>query len=84
MSQRSRTKDERYVLRLYELALQSGDMRHVMNRYDVGKSISLHDRACNTICNLLIRANFIKKTDKDNIYLTPQGEKLALRLLEEK
>jgi Mn-dependent DtxR family transcriptional regulator len=80
----SKTQDERFVIRLYEAASQAGDIQTPMNRYDIGKLCSLHPTAVNTICKLLIQANFIKKVGEVDIKLTPHGEKLAQRLLVEK
>lgn len=83
MAQHSRTKDERFILRMYEVASKTGEIDHIVNRYEIGRSIGMQERGVDTICVLLGQANFIKKAGKDEIYLTPQGEQLALRLLEE-
>lgn len=77
------TKDERFIIRVYEVALNTGDINTPVDRYHVGKTINQSERMVDTICALLIRANFIKRADGSNIYLTPQGEQLALRLLSE-
>lgn len=81
MTERSRTKDELIILRLYELAQEAGDMDAEFDRYEVGKSIGMAQRGVDTICNLLAQANFIKKVDNKMVRLTSQGERLALLLL---
>lgn len=79
----SKTKDERFVLALYKIAKESGDIEGNYNKYQVGESIGLHYRAVDAICRLLIQANFIKKAGEEDIYLTPHGIKLAEQLLGE-
>lgn len=80
----TRTKDEQFVIKLYELAVKEGDIEHTFDRYEVGQSIQQSTRMVDTICALLIRANFIKKAEDNQIYLTPHGEQLVLRLRDEK
>lgn len=77
----NRTKDERYLVTLYEMALESGDMETEFHRYDVGVRATLSDKTSDTICKLLIQANFIKK-DGDMVYITPHGIKLAVQLVD--
>ena len=83
MTSKSHTKDEKIILCLYETALQAGDLHTRFSRYDIGKKIGLHPKGIDTICVLLLQANFIKKGDGDEIFLTQNGENLALRLLKE-
>jgi len=78
-----RTADERYVIALYETALATGDVHAPFNRHEIGKMIHLQERGVNATCKLLVQANFVKKSNEDGIYLTKNGEALALRLLEE-
>ena len=80
---KARTKDERFVLSLYEEASKSGDVHVHLDRYYVGKLAGLQPKAVNTICNLLLQANFIKKGKNDDIFLTKNGEDLALRIMSE-
>lgn len=79
----ARTKDEHFIIAVYQSAEEFGDPFHVVNRYEVGNKIHLHPRAVNTICQLLIQANFIKKQGPEDIYLTPHGKSLVDRLLSE-
>lgn len=77
MSQRAKTKDERFMLTLYELAEKSGDLSTPINRYDIGTIIGLNDKALNTICKTLLQANFIKKAGDEDVYLTDLGKNLV-------
>lgn len=83
MSHKHRTKDENFMIALYEMADQTGDVNATLDRYEVGNRVHLHPRAVNAICKLLIQANFIKKSGEVDIYLTKQGEDLVKRLLSE-
>jgi hypothetical protein len=79
-----RTKDELFVLALYKMASEKGDLESKFNKYEVGDIANVHPKAVNAISRLLVQANFIKKAGEDDIYLTPHGLKLAEKLLEEK
>lgn len=77
MSQRAKTKDERFMITLYELAEQNGDISTPVNRYEIGKIIGLNDKGLNTICKTLLQANFIKKNGEEEVYLTDLGKNLV-------
>lgn len=79
----SKTKDENYVLWLYKVAKEAGDIELPQNKYVIGEKAGLHARGVNAITKLLVQANFIKKVGEDDVRLTPHGEQLALRLLGE-
>lgn len=83
MVHKHRTKDEIFVLCLYEDAEKTGNIESPLDRYEVGKHAGLNPKGVNAICKLLIQANFIKKSSETDICLTPHGEKLALRLRSE-
>ena len=80
MVERARTKDETFMLRLYEQASKQADLEDPLDRYEIGKLASLHPIAVDTICNLLAQANFIKKRSKTEISITPHGVKLVKSL----
>lgn len=77
------TKDERFVICLYENAQAGGDLEASFDRYAIGMQVSLHERGVDAICKLLVQANFIKKDGEEAIYLTPHGIALAERLVKE-
>lgn len=83
MSQRPLTKDERFLLTIYERAMQQGDLHTPFNRYEIGQSIGMQKKANDTICRDLMQCNFLKKVDADAVSLTSHGESLVLRILEE-
>lgn len=77
------TKDEHFVIALYEAAKASGEIDTSFDKYAIGEMAKINPKAVDAICKLLIQANFIKKRGELEIYLTSHGEKLALSLLEE-
>jgi hypothetical protein len=77
MVERARTKDETFMLRLYEEASRQADIEEPIDRYLIGNLASLQPKAVDTICNLLAQANFIKKHGKIEISITPHGVKLV-------
>jgi hypothetical protein len=77
------TKDERYVVSVYEMAMLNNDLETVLDRYEAGARVGISPKAVDAICHLLMQANFIKKVDKTAIKLTKNGEELALRLQRE-
>lgn len=77
------TKDENYLISLFEEAQATGDEENAVDRYLAGRRAGLNPKAVDTICKLLIQANFVKKSSEAEVYLTPHGLKLVLRLLAE-
>ena len=80
MKERFRTKDELFMIRLYEEASKQSDVADPIDRYYIGTLVHLHTKAVNTICNLLARANFIKKHGESDISITPHGINVAKTL----
>lgn len=83
MSDRAKTKDELFMLRLYEEASKLADIEDPVNRYDIGTLTGLHAKAVDTICVLLAQANFIKKHGKTDIALTENGIRLVKQIQEQ-
>lgn len=81
MVERAKTKDETFMLRLYEEASKHPDIEDPVDRYHVGQLAGLHQKAVDTICNLLAQANFIKKHGKTDISITQHGIKLVTNCL---
>lgn len=77
----SHTKDEKYLVALYEIALATGDPYNECDIYLVGNTLSLHERAVNNIVKLLAQTNFVKKQGGNLISLTPHGHALVKELL---
>lgn len=77
----SLTKDEKYLVALYEIAMATGDPFSECDMYSVGTRLALHDRAINNIVKLLAQTNFIKKQGGTLIALTPHGQALIKNLL---
>ena len=80
MSRYNRTKDENYMLSLYEEAEKLGNLESPIDRYQAGRAAHISPKGADTICRLLIQANFIKKAGEDEVYLTPHGIKFVQQL----
>lgn len=80
---KAKTKDEMFMIRLYQEAVKQNNMNLVMDRYAVGLLAGLQQRGVNAICTLLLQANFLKKQGDTEVSLTPHGIKLVETLLNE-
>jgi len=78
------TKDELFLLKLYELAVKKGDPEEEIDRYVIGKAIGMQSHGIDTIIKHLAQANFIKKCSDNCIYLTPHGIRLVEHLKTER
>lgn len=83
MNKKATTKDELFLLKLYELANEQGGPEEEVDRYVIGKAIGQNDKGIDTIIRHLAQANFIKKTAGNAIRLTPHGISLVTHLLKE-
>ena len=84
MSKKATTKDELFLIKLYQMAGQAGDPHHEIDRYQIGSAIGQNDRGIDTIARCLAQANFVKKGDGTSVYLTPHGLNLVQALLPER
>lgn len=80
MTHKHYTKDENYVLALYEEAVERGGAENPVDRYVAGTRAGLNTKGVDAICKLLVQTNFIKKESETEVYLTPHGLKLVERL----
>ncbi len=72
------TLDERFLIKLYEVASKRGDPRRPINYQSIAKMLSLKETALKNIVKHLAQANFIKKIDETTLQLTERGCRLAL------
>jgi len=77
MNKKATTKDEMFLLKLYELAMEQDGPEEAIDRYIIGQAIGQNDKGIDTIIRHLAQANFIKKSGGNHIYLTPHGLKLV-------
>lgn len=80
MSKKAMTKDELFLLKLYELASQLGDVFQEIDRFVIGRAIGQNDKGINIITRDLAQANFIKKGEGASVYLTEHGLRLVQAL----
>lgn len=83
MNKKPTTKDELFLLKLYEIALGKGHLKQSVDRYQIGRAIGQNNKGIDTIVRHLAQANFIKKQETDQVYLTDHGFQLVQTLLAE-
>jgi hypothetical protein len=77
MNKKATTKDELFLLKLYEMALALGSPEEEIDRYAIGKAIGQNDKGVDTIVKHLAQANFVKKGLDRALFLTPHGIRLV-------
>lgn len=82
MAKKSLTKDETFLVKLYEMATAVGDYAERVDRYAVGRAINQGERSVDNIVKLMAQANFIKKAEDPYIYLTSHGMSLVNNLID--
>ncbi|MGL4539385.1 MAG: hypothetical protein ACRCU0_00190 [Candidatus Rhabdochlamydia sp.] len=84
MTQKAMTKDEIFMLKLYELAMQLGTPYEQIDCLEIARAIGQNTKGAQVIARDLAQANFIKKGKKENrVYLTDHGLKLVNQLREQ-
>ena len=67
------TKDERFLLNLFEMATTLGDPTNEVDRFEVAQAMGLRQRGIDSIVRLLAQCNFVKLGSGSNIYLSEGG-----------
>ena len=67
------TKDERFLLKLFELATSLGDPTYEVDRYKVGQTMGQKQRGVDSIVRILAQSNFVKLGSDSNVYLSDGG-----------
>ncbi len=81
MKQKKLTKDELFLIKLYEEAEKRGDPFLEVDRYEIGQLISQNDRSVDNMIRMLAQANFLKKGEGNLVFMTSQGEALVKDLI---
>jgi hypothetical protein len=84
VNKKSTTKDELFLLKLYELASNLGSPEEEVDRFVIGRAIGQNDKGVNTIVKHLAQANFVKKGSGDALYLTAHGIRLVMQIAKER
>jgi Mn-dependent DtxR family transcriptional regulator len=71
------TRDELFLIKLFELSQAAGDAFQEIDRYEVGKAIGQNDKSVDNIVRMLAQTNFVKKGEGNSIYLTQNGDSLV-------
>ncbi len=73
MSAKAYTPDEKFLIQLYRVASEKGDVYSLVSWQEVAFPIGQKESAVKNIIKLLAQANFIKKCEDGRIALTPHG-----------
>jgi Mn-dependent DtxR family transcriptional regulator len=82
MTQKKGTPDERFLCKLYEIALSKGNPLHPVSIMAVAKGIGYKELAVKNMVKLLAQANFIKKVSDTQVSLTQNGCDFVLKMQE--
>lgn len=78
----AKTREEKFILKLYEAALLQGEWDSYVDSVKVAKAIGVRENSFKTILQLLTQGNFIKKPrGVTEVCLTEHGLKLVKSLL---
>lgn len=74
MSQKGRTPDEKFLIKLYATAMESGDPHQEVDSRGVARSLGQKETMIKNIIKHLAQANLVKKTNDEHVvYLTERG-----------
>lgn len=68
-----RTPDEKFLVKLYEIAKETGSPLNQVKSEVVAKEIGQTQKSVKNIVKLLTQANFIKQDDGGLVHLTQHG-----------
>jgi Mn-dependent DtxR family transcriptional regulator len=80
MSQKAKTSDELFLLRLHTMANALGDPHKPISIAKVAKAVGLRETAVKNIVKHLAQANLVEKVEGDRIALTARGISLVHNL----
>ncbi len=73
MSATKSTPDERFLIKLFEIASRNGDPFTPVDLRIVAKEIGQKESATKNIIKMLAQANFLKRESENMVYLTQRG-----------
>ena len=84
MSEHKSTPDERFLIKLFEMASSKGNPLNEIKSQFVAQAIGQTEKSTKNIIKLLSQANFVKKGEGSLIHLTKQGLQFVERELSTK
>lgn len=72
------TPDERFLLKLYQTAMENGDPHMPIDFRGIAKALGQKETAIKNIIKHLAQANFLKKNDDTTVFLTERGCDFAI------
>ncbi len=77
MSQIGKTPDEKFLIKLFEIAISRGDPFAVIPIHKVAEKAGQKESEVKNITKLLAQANFIKKVGEKEVRLTEHGKRFV-------
>lgn len=74
------TKEERFLVHLHKMAMETGNLSESFDFSEIAKSLGQSEKGVKTTVQILASTNFIKKTGKTKVHITPHGKKLVEQL----
>lgn len=73
MSQRKKSREERFLEKVYELASEKGEPDSEVDRYEVGKLVGANPKATDNSVQMLAKNGLLKRGEGDKVYLSDTG-----------
>lgn len=80
MNQKATTPDERFLIKLYQMGMESGDPHQILDYRGIAKAIGQKETAMKNIIKHPAQANLVKKIDETTVRLTERGCDLVLEI----
>lgn len=81
MNQKKTSKEEQYLLALYQMASANGGPQSEVDRYKVGEAIGESPKGVDHTVQMLTKNGMTKKTDERMVHLTDFGLKFVKQYL---
>ena len=79
----SKTLEEKMLINSYRIAVTAGDLNLPLDPVELGRTLGLHHNKSKTVIKQMVRGNFFRKLNEEQVSLTAHGIKLAQALLSE-
>lgn len=82
MNHKGRTLDEKFLIKIYQVAFERGNPSQPIDFPSIARSLGIKDTAMNTIIKHLAQANFLKKINDTTLRLTELGCRFVVNEIE--
>ena len=82
MGRFSNTKDEKFLITIYEIAQCKGNFFSTITNTEICMKLQKEKKTVHNMIKYLLQSNFLKKINKETVKLTENGKQLAQSLFE--